>query len=60
MCLRRNVWQHQTSYIALCLRSLYQALHMSSAYLDLNYAHCTHQRTVLSVVCNKLEVLGRK
>jgi len=60
MFVGRNVSKHQTSCILLCIRSLLQALHTSCGYLVLNYAHFTHQRAVLSVACNKLEVSGRK
>ena len=56
----RNISQHQTCYIPLCIRSLLQALHTSSGYLDSFYTYCTHQHTVFFVVCDKLEVSGRK
>jgi len=56
----RNVSQHQTSYMLLCVRSLLQAIHTSSGYLDSFYAHCTDQRTVRALACNKSEGSGRK
>jgi len=56
----RNVSQHRTSYIPLCICSLLQALHTSCGYLDSFYAHCTHQRTVRTLAFNKLEEWGRK
>jgi len=56
----RNVSQHQTSYMLLCIRSLLQALHTPSGYLDSFYAHCTDQRMECSVGCNELEVSGGK
>jgi len=56
----RNVRQHHTSYIPLCIHSLLQALHTSSGYLDSFYAHCTHELTVRRLACNKLEVLVSK
>jgi len=48
--------QHQTSYILLCIRSLLHAVHTSSGYRDSFYAHCTNQRTVGPLTCNKLEL----
>jgi len=56
----RNVIQDQTSYILLCSRSLLQALHTQCKHLYSLYANFTQQRTVFSVVCNKLEVSGTK
>ena len=55
-----NVNQYQTSCILLYIISLLHALHTSSGYLDLFYAHCTHQSTVRSLACNILEVSGRQ
>jgi len=52
----RNINQHHTSYMLLCILSLLQAFHISSGNLDSFYAHCTHQITVRSVACNKLKV----
>ena len=42
----------------LCTILLLRAVHTSSGYLDLFYAHSTHQITVRSVACNKLKVSG--
>jgi hypothetical protein len=36
------------------------AVHISSGYLDLFYAHCTDQIAVCSLACNKMEVSGRQ
>jgi len=58
--LGRNVSQYQRSYIPICICSLLQALHTSCGYLDSFNTHCTHQRTVNSLACNKLEESGRK
>jgi len=38
----------------VCIISLFHAVYTSSGYLDLFYAHCSHQITVCSVACNKL------
>jgi hypothetical protein len=54
----RNVSQHQTSYMPLCIISQLHAVHTSSGYLDLFYAHCAEQMAVRSVACNKLEISG--
>jgi len=40
--------------------SLLRAFHTSSGYLDIFHAHCTHEITVRSAACNKLEVSGRQ
>ena len=45
----RNVSKHQTRCILLCIRSLLQAFHTSSGYLDSFYVHCTDQHTVIFV-----------
>jgi len=50
--LGRNVSQSHTSYILPCIRSLLQALHTPNGYRVSFYVHCTHQRTVQSVICN--------
>jgi hypothetical protein len=49
-----------TSYTLLCIRTLLQALHTSSGYLDSCYAHCTDQRNERTLACNKFEVSGRR
>ena len=56
----RNLSQHQTRYIVLCMFSLLHAVQTSSGYLDLFYAHCTHHITLLSVARNNLKVSGRQ
>ena len=56
---RRNVSLHQKRCKLLCIISLLQAVYTSSEYRYSFYAHCTHQITVCSVGCNKLELSGR-
>jgi len=56
----RNLSQHQTSSQLLCIISLLRPVRTSSGYLDLFYAHCTHQITVRSVACDKLGVSERQ
>jgi hypothetical protein len=56
----RNVSQHQISCTLLCIISLLRAVHTSSGYVDLFYAHCTDLMTVCSWACNELEVPWRK
>ena len=56
----RNVSQHQTSCMLLCIRSLFHAVHTWSGYLGLFYAHCTDQICVRYWACDKLEVSGRR
>jgi len=48
----RNVSQHQTGCILLCIRSLLHAFHTSSEYKYLFRTHCTHELTECSAACN--------
>jgi len=58
-CFDKGVSQHQTNCMLLFIISLLHTVHKWCGYLDLFYAHCTHQMTVCSVACNKLEISGR-
>jgi len=44
--------------MVICVILVLHAVHTSSGNFDLLHAHCTHQISVLSVACNKLELSG--
>jgi len=46
--IRKNLSKHQISCKRLCMFSLLHSVHISSGYLDLFYAHCTHHISVHS------------